>query len=56
MLVLLMEGSYGVRLWDGLRWHYIRTKFNKDWLSYSKVNRGDTLTDINTHTDSRVTS
>jgi hypothetical protein len=26
VLVLLMEGIYQVRLWDGLRWHNIYTK------------------------------
>jgi hypothetical protein len=25
---------------DGLRCHYVRTKFHKDWFRHSKVNRG----------------
>jgi hypothetical protein len=31
MLVLLIEGIYEVRRWDGFMWHYIRTKFHEDW-------------------------
>jgi hypothetical protein len=32
MLALLPEGIYGVRRWNGLRWHDVRTKFRYDRL------------------------
>jgi hypothetical protein len=40
----LMEETYKVRHWDGLRWHNIHIKFHKDWLGDSKADRGDTQT------------
>jgi hypothetical protein len=40
----LMGGIYEVRRWDGLSCHDIHTKFNRDWLRHSKVNRRYTLT------------
>jgi hypothetical protein len=40
----LMGGIYEVRRLDGLRFHDIHAKFNKDWFRYSKVHRGDTQT------------
>jgi hypothetical protein len=35
MLVLQIGRIYESRLWDWLRWHDIRTKFNKDWFNHS---------------------
>jgi hypothetical protein len=35
MLVLLIEGIYEVRRWDGFMWHDIHTKFHKDWYRHS---------------------
>jgi hypothetical protein len=43
MLVLLMEGIYKLRL-------DIHTKFHLDWISHSKVDKGDI------HTDSKMIS
>jgi hypothetical protein len=48
MLVLLMEGIYKLRTWDGLRCHDIHTKFRKDWSTQSKVVT-EGYTDIHTH-------
>jgi hypothetical protein len=31
-----------------LRWHYIRTKFHKDWLRHSKLLGGDTHSETQT--------
>jgi hypothetical protein len=30
VLVLLIEGIYDVRLWDGFIWQHIHTKFHED--------------------------
>jgi hypothetical protein len=38
-----MGGIYEVRLWDGLRYHDIHTKFHKDWLRHSEVGGGGFL-------------
>jgi hypothetical protein len=40
MLVLLMGGIYELRRWDGLRYHYIHTKFHKNWLAIQKLMGG----------------
>jgi hypothetical protein len=37
-----MGGLYEVRRWDGMSCHDIHTKFNKDWIGHSEVNREDT--------------
>jgi hypothetical protein len=31
MLVLLIEGTYEVRRWDGSMWYDVRTKFHEHW-------------------------
>jgi hypothetical protein len=36
----LVGGIYEVRHCDGLRCHDIHTKFHKEWLKNSKVDRG----------------
>jgi hypothetical protein len=38
----LTGGIYGVRRWNGLRCHYIHTKFHRVWFFYSKVDDGHT--------------
>jgi hypothetical protein len=40
----LMGGIYEVRRWDGLRCHFIHTRFHKDWFRYSIADRGETQT------------
>jgi hypothetical protein len=37
-----MGEIYEVRRWGGLRCHDMCTKFHKEWLRHSKVNKGDT--------------
>jgi hypothetical protein len=40
----LMGRIYELCLWDGLRCHDMHTKFHKDWLKNSKVDKRDTQT------------
>jgi hypothetical protein len=48
-LVLLMAGTYEVRLSNGFRCHDIHTKFHKGWLRHSEVAGG-----AGTHTDLQI--
>jgi hypothetical protein len=42
VLVFLLELTYEVHSWDGLRWYDMRTKFREDWFGHSGSIKGIT--------------
>jgi hypothetical protein len=56
MLVLQTGEIYELRQWDGLKCLHFRTKLYKYRFSHLKFNMGDTLTNTETHIESKTIS